>query len=74
MSERKLIDFTDKNGIARLKLKGTRDLHFYPSTQIKRVRLVKRAEGYYVQFCIGTDRSEVIEVKGNTIALDVGSK
>ena len=28
---RKSITFTDKKGIGRLKLKGTRDLHFYPS-------------------------------------------
>ena len=40
----KLINFTDKKGIGRLKLKGTRDLHFYQISQIKRVRLVKRAD------------------------------
>ncbi len=36
------INFTDKKGVGRLKLKGTRDLHFYQISQIKRVRLVKR--------------------------------
>jgi putative transposase len=35
--DRKSITFTDKNGIGRLKLKGTRDLHFYQPDQIKRV-------------------------------------
>jgi len=73
-TDRKSITFTDKQGIGKLKLKGTRDLHFYQPTQIKRVRLVKRADGYYVQFCIQVDRSEVVEVTGNAIGLDVGLK
>jgi putative transposase len=72
--DRKSISFTDKKGIGKLKLKGTRDLHFYQPTQIKRVRLVKRADGYYVQFCVQVDRSEKIEVTGNAIGLDVGLK
>jgi putative transposase len=36
--------------------------------------LGKRADGYYVQFCIQVDRSEKIEVTGNAIGLDVGPK
>ncbi|WP_414622529.1 RNA-guided endonuclease InsQ/TnpB family protein [Calothrix sp. CCY 0018] len=71
---RKSITFTDKKGIGRLKLKGTRDLHFYQTDQIKRVRLVKRADGVYVQFCINVNRSENIEPTGNTVGLDVGLK
>lgn len=43
--DRKSINFIDKKGIGRLKLKGTRDLHFYQISQIKRVRLVKREDG-----------------------------
>ena len=73
-ADRKSITFTDKQGIGKLKLKGTRDLNFYQITQIKRVRLVKRADGYYVQFCIQVDRSEVLEITGNAIGLDVGLK
>ena len=72
--DRKSIKFTDKKGIGKLKLKGTWDLHFYQITQIKRVRLVKRADGIYVQFYIDIDRSENIEPNGNTIGLDVGLK
>ncbi|MHC5832005.1 MAG: transposase, partial [Nostoc sp.] len=53
---------------------GTCDLHFYQINQIKRVRLVKRADGVYAQFCIDVDRSENIEPTGNTIGLDVGLK
>lgn len=71
---RKSITFTDKKGIGKLKLKGTRDLHFYQINQIKRVRLVKRADGMYAQFCIDVDRCENIEPTGNTVALDVGLK
>jgi putative transposase len=71
---RKSITFTDKKGIGTLKLKGTRDLHFYQSDQIKRVRLVRRADGYYVQLCVSADRSESVEPSGNAIGLDVGLK
>jgi len=72
--DRKSIIFTDKKGVGKLQLKGTHDLHFSQPTQIKRVRLVKRADGYYVQLCIQVDRSEKIEVTGNAIGLDVGLK
>lgn len=72
--DRKSITFTDKKLIGRLKLKGTRDLHFYQPDQIKRVRLIKKADGYYVQFCVQVDRTEVINPSGNAIGLDVGLK
>ena len=72
--DRKSITFADKKGIGRLKLKGTRDLHFYQVDQIKRVRLVKRANGIYVQFCVSVDRNETLEPTGKTIGLDVGLK
>ncbi len=71
---RKQITFTDKIGIGKLKLKGTWDLHFYQLKQIKRVRLIKRADGYYVQFLIDTDVSQRVEPTGSTIGLDVGLK
>jgi len=73
-TDRKSITFTDKKGIGKLKLKGTRDLHFYQISQIKRVRLVKRADGIYVQFCIDVNRQENTEPTGKTIGLDVGLK
>ncbi|NJL90218.1 MAG: hypothetical protein HC916_10825 [Coleofasciculaceae cyanobacterium SM2_1_6] len=40
-------------------MKGTRDLNFYQPEQIKQVRLVRRADGYYAQFCIQVERSEI---------------
>jgi putative transposase len=70
--DRKSITFTDKLGIGRLKMKGTRDLGFYSIDQINRVKLVKRADGYYVQFCIAIDRSEITETTGKAVGLDVG--
>ena len=72
--DRKSINFSDKKGIGKLKIKGTRDLHFYQISQIKRVRLVKRADGVYVQSCIDVDRKENTEPNGITIGLDVGLK
>lgn len=71
---RKQITFSDKKGIGKLKLKGTWDLNFYQLDQIKRVRLVRRADGYYVQFLIGVDSKIESEATGKTIGLDVGLK
>ncbi|MGB3405294.1 MAG: transposase [Microcoleaceae cyanobacterium] len=72
--DRKAITFTDKNNIGKLKLKGTYDLHFYQLKDIKRVRLVRRADGYYVQFCISVDVRIETEPTGKAIGLDVGIK
>ncbi|NEO37902.1 MAG: transposase [Moorea sp. SIOASIH] len=71
---RKQITFTDKIGIGKLKLKGTWDLHFYQIKQIKRVRLIKRADGYYVQFLIDTELTQKVEATGHNVGLDVGLK
>lgn len=43
--ERKHITFTDKKNIGKLKLIGSRDLNFYQVEQIKRVRIIRRADG-----------------------------
>lgn len=72
--DRKSITFTDKKGIGRLKLKGTRDLHFYQPSQIKRVRLLKKADGYYVQFCVDVDRKIELTATGKAVGLDMGLK
>src|SRR5712692_8845472 len=50
------ITFTDGCGIGRLRLIGTRDILSLPVKDIKRVRLIKRADGYYVQFAVEADR------------------
>ena len=72
--DKKSITFSDKKGIGKLKLKGTWDLWRETAKQIKRVRIVKRADGYYVQFCISVDVNEQLEPADATIGLDVGLK
>ncbi|MGQ4646413.1 RNA-guided endonuclease TnpB family protein [Lyngbya aestuarii] len=70
--DRRTITFTDGFKAGSFKLWGTRDLHFYQLSQIKRVRVVRRADGYYVQFCLDVERVEKREPTGKTIGLDVG--
>jgi putative transposase len=69
---RKAITFTDKKGIGTLKLKGTYDLNFYDIKQIKRVRLIKRTDGYYCQFCLDVKIRIETEPTEKMIGLDVG--
>ncbi len=70
--DRRYLTFTDGFGAGTFKLWGSRDLHFYQLNQIKRIRVVRRADGYYAQFCIDTERLERREPTGKTIGLDVG--
>jgi putative transposase len=70
--DRRHITFTDGFKAGTFKLWGTRDLHFYQLKQFKRVRVVRRADGYYAQFCIDTERVEKREPTLKTIGIDVG--
>ncbi len=70
----KHIQFIDKKGIGKLKLVGTWDLAFYSVEQIKRIRLVRRADGYYCQFCISVDVKVETKPTKRNIGLDVGLK
>lgn len=70
--DKKNLTITDGTEIGKLKLVGSRDLSYYQSEQIKRVRLVRRADGYYCQFCIDVERQESVEFTGREIGLDVG--
>jgi putative transposase len=70
--DRKYLTITDKTGINTLKLVGTHDLHYYQITQIKRVRLLRKADGYYAQFCINQERLEDCSATQNYLGLDVG--
>jgi len=72
--DKKSIIFSDKKGIGKLKLKGNWDLWRFDKKQIKRVRIVKRADGYYVQFCVSVDVIEELEPSKSTVGLDVGLK
>jgi putative transposase len=42
--------------------------------KINRVRVVRRADGYYAQFCFDADRKEQGEYTGNVVGLDLGLK
>jgi putative transposase len=70
--DRREITFTDGFEAGTFRMWGTRDLHFYQIEQIKRVRVVRRADGYYVQFCIKQDRHEQHELTGKMVGLDMG--
>src|SRR2546426_9629413 len=52
------ISFTDGCGIGRLRLVGNRgqQIETFPIKHITRCRIVRRADGYYVQFVVKTDR------------------
>jgi putative transposase len=74
---RKRITFTDKKGIGALKLIGTRELNFYQIDQIKRVRIVHRADGYYVQFSVQLDPRNTVKPltpSQKAVGIDVGIK
>ncbi|MGB5632238.1 MAG: transposase [Waterburya sp.] len=73
-STKKHITFTDKNNIGTVKLVGSRDIYHYQPEQIKRVRLVRRADGYYVQFGIAIEVKEDMQPTGRAIGLDMGLK
>jgi putative transposase len=66
------IRFTDGHGIGRLRLVGTRRIETYSSEQIKRVRLVRRADGYYVQFYVQAERHIAHTATGKQLGIDVG--
>jgi len=71
-ADRKRISFTDGFKAGSFQLKGTRDLSFYQVEQINRVRVVRRSDGYYVQFVLNVERSEEREPTKRTVGLDVG--
>ncbi len=68
------ITFTDGCAIGRLRMIGTRDIVTFPVKQIKRVRLVRRADGYYVQFAVKADRHIEHVPTGKSVGIDMGLK
>ena len=71
----KLITFTDGFEAGTFSVfcnnETQEDLH---RLKINRVRVVKRADGYYAQFCFDADRKEKGEYTGNVVGLDLGLK
>ncbi len=66
------ITFTDKKRIGELKLLGKWDIHTFPLDLIKRVRIVRRADGYYVQFCVKVEHKQDAPITNSEIGIDVG--
>lgn len=69
------IAFTDGFEIGTLSLycdKEVREDLF--RLKINRVRVVRKADGYYAQFCFDADRKEPGEYTGNVVGLDLGLK
>lgn len=70
--DRLTITFTDGFSAGSFRLWGTRDLHYVALEQIKRVRVVRRADGYYAQFCIDIERKEQHDFHNRMVGIDVG--
>jgi putative transposase len=70
----KHILFTDGCGIGRLRLVGNRKqkIEAVPTRQIKRVRIIHRADGYYVQFGVQIERVIVHRPTGKQVGIDLG--
>jgi len=54
------------------RLRGTRDLLGYALDQVKRVRVVKRADGYYAQFGVAAERRVASVATGHAVGIDLG--
>ena len=72
----KHIIFTDGCGVGRLRLVGNhkQKIGAFPLKQIKRVRIVYRADGYYAQFSVKTERVIDHIPTGKVVGIDVGLK
>ena len=70
--DRTAINFRDGFKAGWLKMRGGFDLNYYQLKQIKRVRVIRRADGYYVQFCLEQERFEQIKPSGSALGIDVG--
>jgi putative transposase len=71
-TDKKCLTFKDGFAAGKFKLIGSRDLHFYAPDEIKRIRVVRRADGYYAQLCINVERKEESVPTGKVIGIDVG--
>jgi putative transposase len=68
----KRLTLTDGCGIGQVRLLGSRDLATFPVEQIKRVRLLRRADGSYAQFVLQVERQITHVPSGSVVGIDVG--
>ena len=83
-ADRRQITFTDGFEVGTMDLWSSRDLVWYvaptgaPASltekQISRVRVIRRADGYYAQFLVDWDRTEEHEFQGKMTGIDLGVK
>lgn len=66
------VKFTDGHGIGWMKLVGGRYMAPDMFDKIKRLRVVRKADGYYAQFCVDVNDVEHCEPTGRSIGLDLG--
>jgi putative transposase len=72
-TDKRCLTFKDGFAAGKFKLMGSRDLHFYAPDEIKRLRVIRRADGYFAQFCINNvERKEETISTGKAIGIDVG--
>ncbi|NEO56359.1 MAG: IS200/IS605 family element transposase accessory protein TnpB [Okeania sp. SIO3B5] len=70
--DRKKIEFKDGFKAGVFELWSSRDLVWYSEQQINRVRIVRRADGYYCQFLVNVERKEAHNFQGNVVGIDLG--
>ena len=70
----KHLTFTDGCGIGTLRLVGNKkqEVSTFPVKQIKRVRIVRRADGYYVQFGVQAQRRVEHMPTDQPVGIDLG--
>jgi putative transposase len=68
------ITFTDGCQIGRLRLVGTRSIETFPLKRLKRVRLIRRADGYFVQIMVQAERRVQHVPTGKETGIDLGLK
>jgi len=70
------VTFTDGCSIGKLRLVGNPGQHIetFPVKQIKRVRLLRRADGYYCQFGVQAERQIEHVETGSVVGIDMGLK
>ena len=73
-ADRRQITFTDGFEVGAMNLWSSRDLVWYSEKQISRVRVIRRADGYYAQFLVNWDRREEHELQGKMTGIDLGLK
>ena len=64
--------FTDGHRVGWMALAGGRYINEAIYDKIKRLRVVRKADGYYAQFCIAVEDQELCTPTGKSVGLDMG--